>query len=190
VLSAEHSAGSTEFTTSEIVSIPFFYGNHRNLDADRGPYKHSQDWLVARLQPAHHDAEKILVKEDKSDKEFDDKNTAPSTPGSNSKSKFKQVDPASIMTRISRLKFLIPKTFPPTHQPRNLLPPPPRSLKQQHPHGRLPRVVKVHAHAVPLSLWRPRLGERTHRPSLARMSDSQVSAQAQALSSAAEDLRL
>jgi aminoglycoside phosphotransferase (APT) family kinase protein len=65
-LSAEHSTGSTGISVSEIVSIPFFYHDHGRVDIQRGPYTHSRDWLVARLQLAFHDAENMT------DVEYDD----------------------------------------------------------------------------------------------------------------------
>jgi hypothetical protein len=65
-LGAEHSTGSTGFSISEAVSISLFYNDHGSVDIQRGHYKHSRDWLAARLQLALHDAENI------SDADYDD----------------------------------------------------------------------------------------------------------------------
>lgn len=46
---------------SEIVSIPFFYNDRGSVDVERGPYKHSREWLAAQLQFALHDADNLPV---------------------------------------------------------------------------------------------------------------------------------
>lgn len=49
-------------TTGRIVSMPFFWGDRINLDMDRGPFRHSRDWIAARLQLAESDCHAILRK--------------------------------------------------------------------------------------------------------------------------------
>jgi len=61
LLSADHSTADTAFSMSEIVSIPFFYNDHGFVDVERGPYKHSREWLAAQLQFALHDADNLPV---------------------------------------------------------------------------------------------------------------------------------
>ncbi|KAI8716149.1 APH domain-containing protein [Fusarium sp. LHS14.1] len=72
-------------TTGRIVSMPFFWGDRINLDIDRGPFRHSRDWIAARLQLAESDCLAVLRKypadaEIDSDAE-DDKEDATRTAG-------------------------------------------------------------------------------------------------------------
>ncbi|UPK92510.1 hypothetical protein LCI18_003445 [Fusarium solani-melongenae] len=48
--------------TGRIVSMPFFWGDRINLDMDRGPFRHSRDWIAARLQLAESDCLAVLRK--------------------------------------------------------------------------------------------------------------------------------
>ncbi|RSL71745.1 hypothetical protein CEP53_001350 [Fusarium sp. AF-6] len=48
--------------TGRIVSMPFFWGDHINLDMDRGPFRHSRDWIAARLELAESDCLAVLRK--------------------------------------------------------------------------------------------------------------------------------
>jgi aminoglycoside phosphotransferase (APT) family kinase protein len=67
LLGGEHSTASTGFSVSEIVSIPFCYNDHVKLDVDRGPYKHSREWLAAQLDFAMHGAENLPEEEEDED---------------------------------------------------------------------------------------------------------------------------
>ncbi|KAL2678538.1 hypothetical protein Neosp_009286 [[Neocosmospora] mangrovei] len=49
-------------TTGRIVSMPFFWGDRINLDMDRGPFRHSRDWIAARLRLAESDCLAVLRK--------------------------------------------------------------------------------------------------------------------------------
>ncbi|EEU34675.1 uncharacterized protein NECHADRAFT_17767, partial [Fusarium vanettenii 77-13-4] len=49
-------------TTGRIVSMPFFWGDRINLDIDRGPFRHSRDWIAGRLQLAESDCLAVLRK--------------------------------------------------------------------------------------------------------------------------------
>jgi aminoglycoside phosphotransferase (APT) family kinase protein len=69
LLGAEHSTDNSAFCTSEIVSIPFFYNDHGSVNIERGPYKHSRDWLAANLELALHDVENRPEKTDNEDDE-------------------------------------------------------------------------------------------------------------------------
>ncbi|KAH7267934.1 hypothetical protein MRS44_011776 [Fusarium solani] len=42
--------------------MPFFWGDRINLDMDRGPFRHSRDWIAARLQFAESDCLAVLRK--------------------------------------------------------------------------------------------------------------------------------
>jgi aminoglycoside phosphotransferase (APT) family kinase protein len=77
LLGANHSTSSTDFCISEVVSIPFFYNDHWSVDVERGPYKHSQDWLAAKLQFVIHDADNMSDTEDSED---DDSHSPPLSP--------------------------------------------------------------------------------------------------------------
>ncbi|RMJ10436.1 hypothetical protein CDV36_009937 [Fusarium kuroshium] len=48
--------------TGRIVSMPFFWGDRINLDMDRGPFRHSRDWMAARLELAESDCLAVLRK--------------------------------------------------------------------------------------------------------------------------------
>ncbi|KAM0414695.1 hypothetical protein ACHAPT_013457 [Fusarium lateritium] len=37
-------------TTRRIVSMPFFWGDHIHIDINRGPFRHSKEWMATRLQ--------------------------------------------------------------------------------------------------------------------------------------------
>jgi hypothetical protein len=65
---------------SEVVSIPFFYNDHWSLDVQRGPYKHSRDWLAAQLEFALHDAENTSDWEDSDDEDDANDDKSPSLP--------------------------------------------------------------------------------------------------------------
>jgi aminoglycoside phosphotransferase (APT) family kinase protein len=71
LLSADHSMDATGFSMSEIVSIPFFYNDHGSVEVERGPYKHSREWLVAQLELALHNAEILPVLTQDSDSDSD-----------------------------------------------------------------------------------------------------------------------
>ncbi|KAH7095645.1 hypothetical protein FB567DRAFT_586954 [Paraphoma chrysanthemicola] len=72
LLGAEHSSKAKAFCLSEVVSIPLFYNDHWTLDIERGPYKHSREWLAAQLRIALHDAE--YLSDDEEEDEDDDGN--------------------------------------------------------------------------------------------------------------------
>jgi hypothetical protein len=71
LLGANHSTTSTAFSISEVVSIPFFYNGHWSVDVERGPYKHSHDWLAAKLQFATHDVGNMSDTEYSDDEDSD-----------------------------------------------------------------------------------------------------------------------
>ncbi|CAO2650490.1 Nn.00g017820.m01.CDS01 [Neocucurbitaria sp. VM-36] len=50
LLGIESSTNCTSFCLGNIVSMPFFWNKHLMVDVPRGPFKHSRDWLAARLQ--------------------------------------------------------------------------------------------------------------------------------------------
>jgi hypothetical protein len=72
LLGANHSTNSNSFSISEIVSIPFFYNDHGLVNIDRGPYKHSWDWLAAQLQLALHDVDNMSDDESSQDEDSED----------------------------------------------------------------------------------------------------------------------
>lgn len=50
LLGADYSTENTAFCLSQVVLIPFFYGNHITFDAPRGPFRNSLEWLASELQ--------------------------------------------------------------------------------------------------------------------------------------------
>jgi hypothetical protein len=56
-----HPKAVTRYAVGQIVSMPFFWGDHVRQDVPRGPFKSSRDWLAARLLLARNDAAYTLA---------------------------------------------------------------------------------------------------------------------------------
>ncbi|KAF2866812.1 kinase-like domain-containing protein [Massariosphaeria phaeospora] len=62
-LSEEHKPSvvdvDEQYCLGDVVSLPFFVGNHLTQNISRGPFKSSQHWLAARLQVLINDTENL-----------------------------------------------------------------------------------------------------------------------------------
>ncbi|KAH7385715.1 phosphotransferase enzyme family-domain-containing protein [Pyrenochaeta sp. MPI-SDFR-AT-0127] len=99
LLGMEFSSETSGFCLGEIVSVPFFTNDHLMVDMPRGPFKNSQDWLVARIMLHIHDVDNASSSED----EDDDDERYNELRAMNT--------PEAIKSRAQRLLNLLPRIF-------------------------------------------------------------------------------
>ncbi|KAF1939528.1 hypothetical protein EJ02DRAFT_456829 [Clathrospora elynae] len=103
LLGANVSTPETAFCLSQIVSIPFFWGNRINFDVPRGPFKHSREWLAAELQLHIIQADEPEDDTEDSDSDSEDEPDELATP-------------EAVKGRAQRLLKLLPTIFSDEHE--------------------------------------------------------------------------
>ncbi|KAJ4247472.1 hypothetical protein NW762_013147 [Fusarium torreyae] len=86
-------------STGRIVSMPFFWGDRIHLDAERGPFRSSRDWLSTRLFLAQTDDDLVLEKH-------------PTGLGLDSDAEAEIDDATRTLTIIEKLRNIIDLVFP------------------------------------------------------------------------------
>lgn len=103
LLGKEYKAGNKGVCHGRVVSMPFFWGRHRECAMQRGPFTNSRDWLHAQLQFHVFDLENQPDSDFDSDDEEDD-----TTPCAGALANTR----SAISHRASRISALIDKIFP------------------------------------------------------------------------------
>jgi hypothetical protein len=104
LLGCEHSSPDTGFCLGKIVSIPFFWGNHMNLEVNREPFSNSQEWLMThlRLHIMGIDDPVVVIKD----------SFGESDAGNSGDDLDPYCTPEAIKARARRLTNLLPEIFP------------------------------------------------------------------------------